>query len=196
MIVEKLKLKPREVDPQFVARILKPYQPTGTDYLKSAGVIYDGLEDQGPENTPIFTMAGHFSIPNSCYIKDTGHFNAVEFLICFNQLAYTTFGHLINSKAFHNDDAVRISPICLEAVSKVSIDRFFEKQLSSMLILKAATRFKSMINAKSFFAELSVKKLSLRRGTVFTETSCVFRDEDNGYADGEVLLAYPMNSTH
>ena len=36
----------------------------------------------------LISAKGRFSIPDSCYIDDTGHFNAVEFNICFNQLAY------------------------------------------------------------------------------------------------------------
>ena len=34
------------------------------------------------------TARGEFSISESCYIAETGHFNAVEFNICFNQLSY------------------------------------------------------------------------------------------------------------
>jgi len=34
---------------------------------------------------------GNFTIGDSAYIRSTGHFNAVELIICFNQLAYSAF---------------------------------------------------------------------------------------------------------
>ena len=45
----------------------------------------------------LITGKGRFSIPESCYIDSTGHFNAVEFNICYNQLAYVLFAGCINA---------------------------------------------------------------------------------------------------
>ncbi|MEO1375818.1 MAG: FcoT family thioesterase, partial [Cyanobacteria bacterium J06635_10] len=39
-----------------------------------------------------------FSIPESCYIDDTGHFNSVEFNICYNQLFYIIIAYLIKNQ--------------------------------------------------------------------------------------------------
>ena len=56
---------------------------------------------------------GRFSIPESCYIDDTGHFNAVEFNICYNQLAYVLFAGVIDAGLMHKVRAgdVRDAPM-------------------------------------------------------------------------------------
>ena len=68
------------VDPQLLARVLTPYKPH-CRYLRTAAVRYATARS-------IAAASGTFSIPESCYIASTGHFNAVEFNICYNQLTY------------------------------------------------------------------------------------------------------------
>ena len=83
---------PIAISDTFVADILKPYRPRAT-YLRSAEITQfseEALEDSASD-VSLVTGAGRFSIPESCYIDDTGHFNAVEFNICYNQLAYVVF---------------------------------------------------------------------------------------------------------
>src|SRR5882724_11344285 len=80
---------PMDISDTLVADILKPYRPHAR-YLRSAQITH--FRDKAAEgiaaNKGLVTAAGRFSIPESCYIDDTGHFNAVEFNICYNQLAY------------------------------------------------------------------------------------------------------------
>lgn len=186
---------PRAIDAAFLARILAPYSPTGTDYLRSASVMSAIGPDDGPETTsPIITTRGRYRIPSSCYIQSTGHFNAVEFLICFNQLAYVTFGHLIASGVLTRLPAGRVSESCRTALQSLSIGSFFDKQLSSMFILRTESRFKRVIDPNDFTCELSVKSMMYRHRTFFTDTECRFRDADGGEAEGGVLLAYPLQA--
>ncbi|MGW6540873.1 FcoT family thioesterase [Streptomyces sp. NPDC055051] len=51
----------------------------------------------GADGRPL-TGSGMFTIPEPCYIDDTGHFNAVEFNICYNQLAYYTLAAMIRDR--------------------------------------------------------------------------------------------------
>lgn len=189
----------KEIASDFLSNILAPYQPTGTDYLRAAKVV-DVLLDSDPgkadqKNTPIITTEGRYAIPSSCYIQSTGHFNAVEFLICYNQLAYTTFGYLIAEDILKRLPDGRVSAACQVELRRLSIKPFLTKQLSSMFILKAATRFKRMINAGDFHCTLSVDSIFYRHGTFFTSTRCEFSDDQGGGADGTVLLAYPVNQS-
>jgi hypothetical protein len=177
------------LDPVFLAQILEPYRPTRTDYLKSASVIQSCLEDGG---TAIVTLRGWYSIPESCYIRSTGHFNAVEFLICYNQLAYSAFGHIIRAKMGEDDRLRGVSAAAREVLVGLTYDDFRRKQLSSMLIVKTSTRFKGVLSPERFRGELQVQKLFYRSRTCFATTICSFQDEAGGYADGEVLLAYPL----
>jgi hypothetical protein len=198
MLIGYLEVGPQAIAPQFLAKIVAPYKPTGTDYLREASVIQrylppDAELDSLLAEPPIITTRGQFSIPTSCYIQSTGHFNAVEYLICFNQLAYTTFGYLIKERVWDDLPDGRISSACRAELAGMTIDRFFSKQLSSMLILKTETRFTRVIDANDFHAELAVQSLFYRKGTVFTQTTCRFSDAQGGSADGTVLLAYPTN---
>src|SRR5437868_7116844 len=74
---------PLPIADEFVCAILKPYRAHAI-YLKSAAIthVHDGTAAQDASGTPpLITGTGRFSIAESCYIDDTGHFNAVEFNI-------------------------------------------------------------------------------------------------------------------
>src|SRR5688572_6040661 len=103
------------VEPNLIATLLEPYRPQ-CKYLKSA-VVEDarpgaeylvtapgtrsadaalGSARPGAEVQPV-RARGEFRIQESFYIADTGHFNAVEFNVCYNQLAYVLIGQCILS---------------------------------------------------------------------------------------------------
>ena len=193
MLTQHGELTAHEIAPDFLARMLRPYQPTGTVYLRSATVRDTCLSNPAPPTRALFSTSGVFSIGSSCYIQATGHFNAVEFLICYNQLAYSTFGYLIQSGVFRNGTPTRLPQECREMVSKISMERFLDHQLSSMLILKCTTRFREPINARSFTGHLSVNRLTYHKGAFLADTRCVFTGSAGGSAEGDVLLAYVAN---
>lgn len=87
---------PVEVDRVMLEEILRPYRKNAT-YLKSAAVLrwFDKPPSRQDKDQDLIVGRGTFEIPESCYIDDTGHFNAVEFNICYNQLAYVLFGKCI-----------------------------------------------------------------------------------------------------
>ena len=194
MLAEPMVTQSEVLDPTFMGQILSPYRPTGTDYLKSARVTQSCLWDDGQDADTILTLEGRYSIHSSCYIQSTGHFNAVEFLICYNQLAYAAFGYLVKSRMADSDNLVNTSVASREHFSKLSYDDYLQQQLSSMFILKAATRFKRVISAADFTGELKLTKFLHRSGACFANSFCSFRDDAGGYADGEVLLAYPLTA--
>jgi len=85
-----------------LADILRPYRPHAR-YLKSAEITaFRAKAADDKSKTALVTAGGRFSIPESCYIDDTGHFNAVEFNICFNQLAYVAFGKCLEANILKN----------------------------------------------------------------------------------------------
>lgn len=191
MFNEQLAPQTNHIDHALLQRILAPYSPTGTDYLKSTELLHSWRSASHNEDDPFITSTGAFSIPNSCYIQATGHFNAVEFIICYNQLAYATFGQLFDGEFFKDAGFGDICPGSTgEAIANISIDTFFRDQLASMLILKTTTKFRGMIDAKNFYGTFSINKFKARGNTLFCETTCVFRDNNKGYAEGDVLLAY------
>src|SRR2546422_760024 len=75
------------VDPSVLDMVLDCYKPH-CRYLHSATV-------EPGRNGVVVAGRGEFAISESCYIADTGHFNAVEFNICYNQIAYITLAHSV-----------------------------------------------------------------------------------------------------
>ena len=154
----------------LLIKVLEPYSVKGCRYLLDAR--YRATEGS-------VLAFGNFSVPESSYITSTGHFNAAELLICFNQLAYSAF-----APAIVNEEI----PVLLGW----SIDDYFAYQLPSMLIKNTASRFRRPINAHKFSARLLCQNFEIMERTWrYLKVPCVieFWDNDGGAASGEVELA-------
>lgn len=175
---------PIDIDPTFMAQILKPYKEH-TTYLKSASIIHYGkTEDNNAENQNLVVAKGEFSIPESCYIDDTGHFNSVEFNICYNQLAYVMFAYCIKEGIIQ-----KVYPDWIKKV-KLPYDLFLKKQLSSMLIVKIEGKFLKPQNAKKFWGEVSLERVSPGSKASFAYTDVKYYDEEGVKSKGSVLIAF------
>ncbi|MBE7173536.1 MAG: hypothetical protein INR73_23390 [Williamsia sp.] len=178
---------PMEISAAFIARILKPYRENAK-YLKSACIL-DYFEpscgqEGSKDHNELVTIEGSFTIPESCYIDDTGHFNAVEFNICFNQLAYVLFGKCIQSGIFHRivfDWEQRVN---------LSYESFLRYQLSSMFIAKIEGNFFRPLDSKNFKARLTIHRIMWTAQTAFVYTKISYQDERAGRSKGAVLLAF------
>lgn len=178
---------PMEISDAFIARILKPYRENAK-YLKSACILdyCEPFSDPAPEkgHDELVTIEGTFSIPESCYIDDTGHFNAVEFNICFNQLAYVLFGKCIQSGIFHRvvfDWEQRVN---------LSYESYLKYQLSSMFIARIEGNFLKPLDAKDFKARLTINRIMWTAQTAFVHTKISYGDKKSGRSKGSVLLAF------
>ncbi|GAA2406829.1 FcoT family thioesterase [Mycolicibacterium llatzerense] len=159
-----------QIPEELLARVLEPYAYKGCRYLTDA--TYRASGDS-------MYATGNFSIPESVYIRSTGHFNAVELVLCFNQLAYSAFA-----------PAVRHGEI--DGFRGWSIDDYFENQLSSMLIRSTASRYKRQIDAGKFSARLTCEGIEVvERSWRYLKVPCAieFYDADGGSAFGEFELA-------
>jgi hypothetical protein len=176
---------------EFLDKILLPYRDHAK-YLKTARLLnyYDpGVSGRVPKNeTDLVTIEGTFSIPESCYIDDTGHFNAVEFNICYNQLAYVLFGKCIKIGVFH-----RLVKDWNEKVN-LTFDSFIKHQLSSMFIVKIEGNFLKPLNSKNFYARLTINRIIWAGQTAFIYTTIAFSDAQGVKSEGPVMLAFrPVN---
>lgn len=182
---------PMVISDAFLARILTPYKEHAK-YLKSAQILrYHEPDFNTPiskEQDDLVTIEGRFSIPESCYIDDTGHFNAVEFNICYNQLAYVLFGKCIQTGIFHKVVAD------WEQRVNLSFDMFLKYQLSSMYIAKIEGNFLKPLNSKNFGAKLTITRILWTPQTAFVYTKICFNDAQGVKAKGGVLLAFRIMS--
>lgn len=167
-----------EVSPALLEQFLAPYKEN-CRYLKRA-------EFQHPDRSAataksdaagqeLGLIKGDFAIPESCYIDDTGHFNSVEFNICYNQLFYVMIAYLVQNKL-------------LKEMSDWDLDIYQRRQLSDFLIVKFSSTFKQPINSDAFKGTLSINKCSRRSNLILVKTSCAFYDP-KGWSEGDVTIA-------
>lgn len=155
-----------ETHPLF-RQCMDPYRKKGCIYLKSAEI-----------DTTTLRSTGTFGFKESCYIDDTGHFNAVEFTICYNQLMYMTLcaGVAENNAAF----------------ADWSMEDWWQRQLPNVLIQELTSRYSWPINPRDFQGEFTVTEFDesrLERGIMKLRTEVSFNDANGGRARGQVLLA-------
>jgi hypothetical protein len=158
------------IDEDLLRRVLEPYSYKGCRYLIDA--TYRATTDS-------MLAYGNFTIAESAYIRSTGHFNAAELILCFNQLAYCSF-----APAVLNDE--------IAALRGWSITDYLDNQLPSMLIKTTSSRFRKPINAQRFSARLSCRDFRVIERTLrYLLIPCAieFWDEHGGSASGQVELA-------
>jgi len=175
---------PLRVEDAFTAQILKPYRDHAK-YLKSAEITQFCDKPAAADfngDTKLITAKGRFSIPESCYIDDTGHFNAVEFNICYNQLAYVMFGKCVDAGLMHR--------LRREKVDVLSFSEFKRQQLPAMMIVSIESRYFKQLKSDDFTGELVLTKVSSVGGAWFFFTTMTFADRDGVKAKGSVVLAY------
>jgi hypothetical protein len=165
-------------DRELLSLVLRPYRPH-CRYLKTAVLKTAVLE---PAPVQGLTVSGDFQIGESCYIDDTGHFNAVEFNICYNQLAY----YLI---------AKSVKEGLLPAFLNWTLDDFWRLQLTDILITDFRSTFKRKMRGKGFSGSVCVTdvtrvdKSDWSDPLIVVYTSCRFWDEPGGLSMGKVTLA-------
>ncbi len=158
-----------EIEEWVLGLVLEPYKPR-CRYLQQARI------QAQPSPGPLAAARGRFAIPESCYIADTGHFNAVEFNICYNQIAYCLMAECLHQGL-------------LRAFAGWDLAQFSRRQLSHFLIVQFQSAFRKPIRTSEFYGQVVFEKLSLRRQTFFLQTTCRFDDEHGGTAEGGALIA-------
>ncbi len=171
--------KVEEVSQDLLRIFLEPYKDD-CKYLKKAQFQYldskVAPEKFNSENKNLLSIKGEFSIPVSCYIADTGHFNSVEFNICYNQLFYVMIAYAVEHKL-------------LTVMKDWDLAIYKRRQLSNFLIVKFSSTFRKQINSHQFQGTLSINKSSERGNLIILKTSCAFYDSNDGWSEGDVTIA-------
>ncbi|BBY33245.1 hypothetical protein BST33_11140 [Mycolicibacter minnesotensis] len=161
---------PAPIPENILEQVLEPYSYKGCRYLRDATVeVANGN----------VLAEGSFSIGESAYIRSTGHFNAVELVLAFNQLAYSAFGPVIGDGMLPFFDGW-------------TFEDYLKHQLASMFIRTSSSRFRRPIDATNFFGRLHCTNLEVvERSVRYLRVPCAieFWDEHGGSASGEFELA-------
>ncbi|MBD9722526.1 FcoT family thioesterase [Streptomyces caniscabiei] len=158
-------------DESLLDRVLRPYK-AHCKYLKSADVT---------ERDGRLTARCTFSIPESCYIDDTGHLNSVEVNICYNQMMYYLVARSVQEGLG-------------TAFAGWTPDDFWKRQLPDILIARFSSSFRRPVNPRDFSGEMEFRSVTLRApagGLPFLHAETAFRywDSEAGRCDGEAVLA-------
>ncbi|AKN17008.1 hypothetical protein B586_11340 [Mycobacterium haemophilum DSM 44634] len=154
----------------LLSRVLEPYSYKGCRYLVDAeyGATADSVSGYA-----------NFQINESAYIRSTGHFNAAEFILCFNQLIYSLLAQGVINKD--------ISPL-----RSWSIADYWSNQLSNIFIKTASSRFMRPINPRKFSARMVSRDFEIVERTwrylLFSNT-IEFWDENGGAATGDFEIS-------
>lgn len=158
-----------ENDTTLMKTVLKPYK-SHCHYLRSSEVL---------KTHNRVSAVSEFSIPESCYIDDTGHFNSVEFNICYNQMMYYSIAKSVKEGV-------------MPEFKQWALSDFWSKQLPDILITRFSSKFKRPINARKFYAAIEYERSLVSRKkdpTLFLKTTCKFWDDQHGLAEGNIDLA-------
>jgi hypothetical protein len=174
------------IAPALLAEVLSPYKPHCRYLLRAWTESDDGetpwsAADGWSGPAPVARYRGEFGITESCYIDETGHFNAVEFNICFNQFYYVTVAQAVVASAF-------------PALRGMSFEEYRRRQLPDVLIHDFRSAFKKPLRRESFHGQIAYTAVEDMRRFVLFRTRCRFWDDLGGSCHGEVTLVL-MNRT-
>ncbi|MFC4049741.1 FcoT family thioesterase [Actinomadura syzygii] len=168
-------------DRDLLTQVLRPYRAKRCEYLTSAELTVE-RDPAGPADQLRVGAACTFEIPESCYIDDTGHFNAVEFNICFNQMFYYLVAKAVKERV--------VAPF-----SRWDMDDFWTRQLGEILITDLRSAFRTQMRGRLFQGEIQIADVAewdasdIRDALVVIRTTCRFWDEHGGDSHGEVTAA-------
>ncbi|MBW1597478.1 FcoT family thioesterase [Streptomyces sp. JJ38] len=160
-------------DGPLLTRVLRPYKP-GCAYLRSAEVTVSG--------DGRLAVHGTFSIPESCYIDDTGHLNAVEVNIAYNQMMYYAVAKSVKERL-------------LPEFGDWTLEDYWRHQLPDILIVRFHSTFRRPVSPRDFTGSMEFTGFSRPRRTadarpmVLADTAFRYADAAGGRCDGEVRLA-------
>ena len=162
------------IESEFIDAVLAPYRPE-CKYLKSAYWERGGRHSNG-KTSGLLGLHGTCAIGKPFYIKDTGHFNAVEFNLCYNQLMYC----LVAVCARHK---------LLDVFSGWDFSEFQLRQLPDMVIAEFSSTFHKPMRSESFEGRIDIVQASItRQGSIVLPTTCSFNDHNGGKAEGKVMM--------
>lgn len=163
----------KAVSPELIKEVLSCYRDN-CKYLQRAGVYSPEQLPADSEQRTLLSMKSELYVPESCYIDDTGHFNSVEFNICYNQMIYVLMAYGVKNH--------------LLDLGRINIENYTERMLPDILILDLQSKFKRSIHINRFYGTVSIHRCASREKLFILKTSCQFFDDHDGDSFGEVTL--------
>ncbi|MBP5698475.1 MAG: hypothetical protein J6W96_02985 [Alphaproteobacteria bacterium] len=162
----------QSVSEDIIKKALVTYVAKNTRYLGKAEI--DKKDDT-------VVLRGEFSINESCYLSPgSGHFNAVEAIMCFNQMLYAALLGGIEKKMFPFYDDITADEFNLHRRKVYILE--FEK-----------IKFKKQINNNCFEGVLELKPLHVVKDKIYVNCQFGFgNDEECKSFAGNIKVFIPV----
>ena len=160
------------VEPELIERTLRPYKPNAR-YLRSATITVV------PDADTLVKAEGRFSISESSYIENTGHFNAAEFVMCLNQIGYVLIAKAAQERGFS---------ILEDKFRGLSAAAFDDRQLAKVLILRFDASFRKLIDPRNFMGQIAWRSVKAMKNMITLQGPASFYDASGGHAHGSALI--------
>ena len=141
------------VSAEIIRKALITYVAKNTQYLTKAQICKK-------DNTVI--LNADFSINESCYLSPgSGHFNAVEALMCFNQMIYVSLLAGIENKMFY-------------FYNNITPDDFNQHRREVYILEFEKMKFRKQIDNKHFQGVLELKPLHIIKDKIYVSCKLGF----------------------
>ena len=167
------------IDAELLQRVLAPYKPDAR-YVHHAELIFSG-DGGGPRHdapASWLRLACRCGFELPCYIEATGHLNAVECNITYNQMLYLCLA-----------EAVRRG--LLPELLHWTLDEFFRRQLPDVLIADYRVRFLRPLASARYTAWFTITGVLPKphRDLLLLTTRAGFRDDNGGASELDATIA-------
>ncbi len=154
------------VDSLYIKEILKPYW---TPFVKESYII---------KNQDDILLQSHLGVDKPWYCDSTGHMNAVELNLAFNQMMYIAIAQ-----------SIRLGWI--SSLKDFCHDYFMKKYWPDFLITKIESEFKAPLLVDNFCATLRIKKITPSTKHLWFELDLTAKPAGEGFpTPGELMHAY------
>lgn len=140
----------QNVSEDIIKKALGMYITKNTRYLQEAKI---------DKNNDAINLIAKFSITDCCYAPDSGHFNAVDAIICLNQMVYVALLGGIDKKI-------------LPFYAGFTPDDFSQHWQKVYISVFERIKFKKQIDGSSFFGKITMKLIRKVGDKVYGE--CCF----------------------
>lgn len=163
----------------LLARVLTPYFGNAR-YVQRARLVHagDGSSPRLAVPATHLRVEADCGFAAPCYIADTGHVNAVEYNITYNQLLYATL-------------AVAVERRLVPELRHWDLAEFFRRQLPDVLIAEYHARFRRPMHSAAYGAwfELVDVQNGARGDHVWLRTRAGCHDASGGEGTIEATVA-------
>lgn len=167
------------MDDALRLRVLAPYKPNAR-YVHRAALTQrgNGGTPRAADPASWIRLDAECGFAEPCYIESTGHFNAVEFNITYNQMLYLGLAETVRQRL-------------LPELRHWTLDDFFRAQLPDVLIADYHAHFRRPMRSRRYSGWMCFADVQARpsRNMLLLHTRAGCLDGDGGECSVDATIA-------